>query len=233
MVTAPASGGCSKRWTRSAYAAVSLNVATLDHHPEVIEECKARDWEFFSHGVYNTRYLYGMNEAQERAYIEDVIESIDNHIGWRVIGSLTPAITHTERSIPLLAEYDFTYVCDLFHDDQPVPVNVPKGKMISVPYSVELNDFTLFNGPRVTPNQFRISKRPLSTGYWRKRTRTVPSCASQPIRSSSAPVPGGCSQRQLEYITGFKEVWVTTSRDIADYYFEHHYDTTVAADCRA
>ena len=95
---------------------VSLNVATLDHHPEVIEECKARDWEFFSHGVYNTRYLYGMNEAQERAYIEDVIESIDKHIGRRVIGSLTPAITHTERSIPLLAEYDFTYVCDLFHD---------------------------------------------------------------------------------------------------------------------
>ena len=72
-----------------------------------------------------------------------------------MIGSLTPAITHTERSIPLLAEYDFTYVCDLFHDDQPVPLNVPKGKMISMPYSVELNDFTLFNGARVTPNQFR------------------------------------------------------------------------------
>ncbi|MEC7396122.1 MAG: polysaccharide deacetylase, partial [Pseudomonadota bacterium] len=51
---------------------VSLNVATLDHHPEVIEECKKRHWEFFSHGIYNTRYLFGMNETQERAYIEDV-----------------------------------------------------------------------------------------------------------------------------------------------------------------
>ena len=33
----------------------------------------------------------------------------------------------------------------------------------------------------------------------------------------------------LEYITGFKEVWLTTSREIADYYFEHHYYTAVAA----
>ena len=104
---------------------VSLNVATLDHHPEVIAACKERNWEFFSHGIYNTRYLYGMNEAQERAYIEDVIESIQKHTGQRVAGSLTPAITHTERSIELLAEYDFTYVCDLFHDHQPTPLTVP------------------------------------------------------------------------------------------------------------
>ena len=175
---------------------VSLNVATLDHHPEVIEECKARDWEFFSHGVYNTRYLYGMNEAQERAYIEDVIESIDKHIGRRVIGSLTPAITHTERSIPLLAEYDFTYVCDLFHDDQPVPVNVPKGKMISVPYSVELNDFTLFNGSACdaepVPRYPKGLCRPATGGSGRERFRHVHPNPSVPRR---APVPGGCLRR--------------------------------------
>ena len=33
----------------------------------------------------------------------------------------------------------------------------------------------------------------------------------------------------LEYITGHKEVWVTTSREIADYYFEHHNDAAVGA----
>ncbi len=33
----------------------------------------------------------------------------------------------------LMAEYDFLYTCDLFHDDQPFPVNVKKGRLISVP----------------------------------------------------------------------------------------------------
>lgn len=32
-----------------------------------------------------------------------------------------------------------------------------------------------------------------------------------------------------EYITGHAEVWVTTGREIADYYLEHCYDTAVTA----
>jgi len=46
---------------------VSLNVALCEHHPEIIKACADRCWEFFSHGIYNTRYTYGMDEAQERA----------------------------------------------------------------------------------------------------------------------------------------------------------------------
>ena len=35
---------------------VSLNVALCDHHPEIIEDCVKRDWEFFSHGIYCLLY---------------------------------------------------------------------------------------------------------------------------------------------------------------------------------
>ena len=33
----------------------------------------------------------------------------------------------------------------------------------------------------------------------------------------------------LEYITGHDEVWVTTGREIAEWYYEHCYDEAVAA----
>jgi restriction endonuclease Mrr len=33
----------------------------------------------------------------------------------------------------------------------------------------------------------------------------------------------------LEYITGHEGVWVTTGREIAEWYTQHHYDTAVAA----
>ena len=46
---------------------VSLNVAMCDHHPEIIKACADRGWEFFSHGIYNTRYVYGMDKEQERS----------------------------------------------------------------------------------------------------------------------------------------------------------------------
>ena len=34
---------------------ISLSTALIDHHPEIIELCAERDWEFFSHGIYNKR----------------------------------------------------------------------------------------------------------------------------------------------------------------------------------
>ena len=33
----------------------------------------------------------------------------------------------------------------------------------------------------------------------------------------------------LEYITGHDDVWVTTGREIADWFYEHHYDAAVEA----
>jgi len=34
-------------------------------------------------------------------------------------------------------------------------------------------------------------------------------------------------EEALEYITGHSDVWVTTGREIAEYYLEHYYDDSV------
>ena len=33
----------------------------------------------------------------------------------------------------------------------------------------------------------------------------------------------------LEYVAGHDRVWLTTGREIADWYYEHYYDTVVAS----
>jgi hypothetical protein len=43
----------------------------------------------------------------------------------------------------------------------------------------------------------------------------------------------GSFAEALEYITSHDDVWVTTGREIAEYYFEHHYDNVVAAQSTA
>ena len=84
---------------------VSLSVALCQHHPEVVADANDRGWEFFSHGIYNTRYSYDMTEAQERAIIEDSIQTVEDATGQRIRGWLAPALTHTSRTLDLLAEY--------------------------------------------------------------------------------------------------------------------------------
>jgi allantoinase len=92
------------RQVRHARLGLAVHVALCEHHPEIIEECAKRNWEFFSHGIYNTRYTYGMTEAQEREVIQDSIETIRKHTGQKLDGYLAPALTYTERTLDLFAE---------------------------------------------------------------------------------------------------------------------------------
>jgi len=207
---------------------VSLSVALCDHHPEIIAACKQRDWELFSHGIYNTRYCYGMDEAQERAIIEDSIATVERASGQRIAGWLAPALTHTERTMELIAEYGIRYTCDLFQDDQPQPIKVTSGRLISMPYSLEINDVICYNGYGQTPRQYgELIRRQFDTLYREgERSGTVmciplhPFLVGQPHRIDAF-------HRALEYITGHREVCVATAREIAGHYLEHYYDAAL------
>ena len=104
----------------------------------------ARGWEFFSHGIYNTRYAYDMSEEQERAIIADSIRTVREATGQTIRGWLAPALTHTPRTLDLIADMGLDYTCDLYHDDQVQEVrvgpNATGGKLASIPYSLEVND---------------------------------------------------------------------------------------------
>ena len=207
---------------------ISLSIGLIDHHPEIIEACVARNWEFFSHGIYNTRFSYGMSEAQERAVLEDCIATVQRATGQRIRGYLAPALTHTERTLDLIAEYDFWYSCDLFQDDQPQPVKTRTGKLMSMPYSLEVNDVITSGALSMTPQLYAdVLKRHfdqlLEEGAESGTVMCIPLHAylvSQPHRIAAF-------EEALAYITGHSEVWVTTAAEIAGYYRDHCWETTV------
>ena len=119
---------------------VSLNMAVLEHFPEILGAMESRGWEYMSHGIYNTRYHLDFSRDEERAAME---ESKDIHLrltGRRLRGWFSPAITNTLDTFELAAECGYDYTADLYHDDQPFPLNVKTGKLISMPYSVDIND---------------------------------------------------------------------------------------------
>src|SRR6516164_1004884 len=66
--------------------------------------------------------------------------------------SLGPALAETFETPRLLKELGLTYVLDWCSDDQPFALNVPG--MLSVPYSIELNDVTLFVSKSLTGEEF-------------------------------------------------------------------------------
>ena len=200
---------------------VSLSVALCDHIPEVVEDASQRGWEFFSHGIYNTRYSYGMDEAQERAIIEDSIETVERTTGQRIRGWLAPALTHTPRTLDLIAEYGLDYTCDLYHDDQPTDVKVKSGKLTAIPYSLEVNDHYGFFIYNMSPREYADT---LIRQYDRLAEEGAVSGTVMciPLHSYLIGQPHriGAFESVLEHIAGDGRAWITTASEIVDHFRE-------------
>ncbi|WLE64189.1 polysaccharide deacetylase family protein (plasmid) [Burkholderia plantarii] len=209
---------------------VSLNVAMCEHHPEVIAACAENGWEFYSHGTYNTRYLMGMDEAQERAVIQDSIDTIKKHTGQKLDGWLAPALTYTDRTMELVAEMGLTYVCDLFHDDQPGPVKTAKGKLASIPYSLEMNDTIVYNVNQVSPRRYGdIIKRQFDRLYLEGEKSGTVMCIPLHPYLIGQPYRLAAFEEALRYITSHDRVWLATGREIAEHFNTHYYDAFAKA----
>ena len=209
---------------------VSLNVALCEHHPEIIQACADRGWEFFSHGIYNTRYTYGMTREQERAIIVDSRNTIKNLTGQRLDGWLSPALSNNVWTMDLLAEEGLLYTCDLFHDDQPTPVNVAQGRLISIPYSLEMNDVIVYNSNTYTPRHYgEIIKRQFDQLYAEGADSGTVMCIPLHPYLVGQPHRIDAFAEALAYIAGHDDVWLATGREIAQHYIDHHYDPMAQA----
>jgi peptidoglycan/xylan/chitin deacetylase (PgdA/CDA1 family) len=171
-----------------------------------------------------------MTEAQERALIEDSIRTVKDATGQRIRGYLAPALTHTERTFDLLAEYDFWYTCDLFQDDQPQPLKTRTGRLMSMPYSLEVNDVITYGALGMTPWRYAdVLKRHFDQLLEEGETSGTVMCI--PLHAYLV----GQSHRlrpfeaALKHITSHAgDVWLATASEIAQHYRETAWDGAVA-----
>ena len=153
-----------------------------------------RDWDFMSHGIYNTQYIETYTEEQEREFYQDSIETLKKHTGKQLKGMLGPAMSNTARTPDLMAEAGLIYHADWMHDDQPVPIRVKTGRMISVPYSIEVNDSALFGNHFEGEYFAKICKAQFDRLYREgeeERTEHVHSAASIPDRTAASDQVSG------------------------------------------
>lgn len=203
---------------------ISLNAAVLDHFPEICDAMVKRDWTYMSHGVYNTRYMTGMTEAEEREFYQDTIDTVKRHTGKRLKGMLGPSVTGTEHTPDLMAEAGFSYHADWFHDDQPFPLHVKKGKLISVPYSIEVNDAPFFIRGYEGDAFFQMCKDQFDTLYAEGAQSGRVMCIALHPLLIGQPHRVKYLDKILEYILSHSGVWQTTADEIADYYIANYYD---------
>jgi peptidoglycan/xylan/chitin deacetylase (PgdA/CDA1 family) len=206
-------------------ASVLLNADVCQYYPQIIAEGNKRGWVWLAHGKNNSIFEAGMSLEEERAYLRDVVQAIEQGTGKRPKGWLGPALTETFNTPDILAELGLTYLLDWCNDDQPFPLKVKAGRMVSVPYSIEMNDITLFvskslSGPdfaQQVMDQFDVLYEEGARGARVMCLALHPFVVNQPFRHKYL-------DKVLEYIAGHEAVWLTTSDEIAEWYLASGYD---------
>lgn len=210
-------------------ASVSLNAAVCEHLPDIVRRCVDLKWELFSHGIYNTRLITGESEDDVREVIRDSIETIRRCTGQTVTGWLAPAISATETFFDLLPEFGITYTLDMVPDDQPIPIKVRKGRLISVPYSTDINDIRVMGMRGSSPEAWASMMKACFDRLYREGEKNGmvvcmplhPFVVGQPHRIDAL-------HDVLHHVTSHSQVWLATAREIADWYYAHHYDEAIA-----
>jgi peptidoglycan/xylan/chitin deacetylase (PgdA/CDA1 family) len=194
----------------------SINANVCHSYPRVAQAMLEAGWEFMGHAVKQGAMHI---QPDQRAVIRDSIQILEKFTGRKPKGWLGPGLTETFDTLDLLKEEGIEYVSDWVNDDQPYEIRTKHGPLVSVPYSIELNDIPMMVIQHHT------------SAEWLRRCvdhfdRLYAEGARQPRVMALAvhPYNSGVPHRikyfeaVYDYIRKKKGVWLTTGEGIYDWY---------------
>ncbi|MET0137997.1 MAG: hypothetical protein ABW192_06415, partial [Sphingobium sp.] len=151
------------------------------------------------------------------------------HSGQKLSGWLGPSLSISDTIIDNLAAEGLDYTLDLFHDDQPTPISVQAGRLISIPYSFVVNDALMFHMWGVSPSEYLDTMKAQFDRLYAEGANNA-TVMGVPLHPYLIAQPNRIAvfDELLAYVTGHDGVWLPTAREIAEYYYAHHYDRVVA-----
>ena len=193
---------------------------------EVVDHAIKKGYEIVAHNYEQTELLtdFQDDEDKEREVIRATLDVYRKVVGRDAKGWLSSSLRSTPNTIDLIAEEGLTFFCDLLNDDQPYLVKTRSGRdVVSVPYTSEVNDFTVFlRQGKDVDGAFNVFKEQFDWLYKESHTSgrhmnigLHPHVIGQPFRIRSL-------QKFLKYVTQFDDIWFPTREELADWYLENH-----------
>ncbi|GAA4336796.1 polysaccharide deacetylase family protein [Pigmentiphaga soli] len=131
-----------------------INTTLFDYAPDIVAGINRRGDEIIGHGRTNAERHGYMWEADEARFLAEVRDAIAEKAGQDVRGWMAPWMSVSHVTPDLLDEAGFKFLMDWPADDQPVWMKTRKGRIMSVPYPLELNDSPQMLVRASTPSEF-------------------------------------------------------------------------------
>jgi peptidoglycan/xylan/chitin deacetylase (PgdA/CDA1 family) len=201
---------------RKIRATTAINANVCRAYPPVAEAMRDAGWEFMGHGVkQGAMHLL----TDQRKAVRESIELIRDFTGKAPKGWLGPGLTETWETLDILAEEGIQYVSDWVNDDQPYEIRTATQPLVSVPYTLELNDIPVMvvqhheSSAWVTRCKDQFD-RLLLEGARQPRVMAI---AVHPY-IHGVPHRIKYFEAVYDYIGKQKGVWMTTGEEIAEWW---------------
>jgi polysaccharide deacetylase len=198
-----------------------INSVVCEEMPQIVARIRTRGDEVVGHGYTNSERQSDMDADAEAQMIAHTTATLEKRCGRRPYGWMGPWISETPITPDLLQENGYTFVMDWPADDQPFWMNTRAGRIMSIPYPIELNDTPTM----VTRAQSATDFHRMIIDQFEEMLRLSESqslvcglslhtfCTGQPFRLTQVRQ---ALQAVLKH-PRFDNVWVTTPGEIAKY----------------
>ena len=201
-------------------ASVLLNSLVCEHYPQVIKAIRDRGDSIVAHGRTNSELLNVMWEQDEARIIAETTDVIAASFGKRPTGWMGPAAAESRVTTDLLIEAGYTHTLGWPVDDQPIWIAGRSGRIMSIPYPMELNDM----GTNVLRDHTGVEFERMIVDQF---DEMLEQSKAQPLVMCVALHPFVCGQpfrlralrRALKHISERAEdrVWFTHAEEIAQF----------------
>jgi peptidoglycan/xylan/chitin deacetylase (PgdA/CDA1 family) len=201
---------------RGIVPTLATNGIVCKSYPRVAKAALDAGWEFMGHG-----YVQGpMHKVDDQvSAIRDTLDTIRQFTGKTPRGWESPGLTETDDTLDHLSAAGIEYVADWVIDDQPTWIHADPRPVLSVPYTVELNDIPLMAIQHHRGDELYHRGIQQLDRLW-KESAAHPRVMAISVHAYITGVPHRIEafERLLDAVLAKSEVAVMTGEQISDWY---------------
>lgn len=202
--------------SRGLKATFALNGSCCELYPQACQAALDAGWDFMGHGFVQQPMH---RTSDQKGAIAETIAAITKFTGRPPRGWESPGLTETDETLDLLAEAGIEYVADWVLDDQPVTLRTRAGDIVSVPYTVEINDVVMTAIQQAPADEILRRGRDQFDRLYQEG-RDIPRVMAISIHPYLTGVPHRIKYLEAlyDYILGHEGVMMWTGVEILDWY---------------
>ena len=201
----------------------TVNAKTCLERHEMVKAAMDRKLQIIPHNYEQGELLtqYFNDPLKEEEVIKNTLDVYKETTSLIPQGWLSSSLRGTENTANILVKNGIRFYCDAMNDDQPYIIDTDSGPIVSIPYSNEINDFTLLTRRGHTTDEFRdILIEEMNVLYQEsKATSKIMNIGLHPHVSGRA-YRVRAIREFLEAAKELEGIWWATRSQIADEYLK-------------